>query len=125
MAPESKPHCAFVQIDARGAAVRVVSFGPTLMSWSWGYQWLYCVGPLIDGGLAGVIYTVLFISHTHEQLPITKLRSEAARQEEEEVEVKAGKQQRGSGGGWVADRVHRCESRLLRKMERTLEPEPM
>ena len=69
-----------------------VSFGPALVSWSWTHQWVYWVGPLIGGGLAGVIYEVLFISHTHEQLPITELRSEAARQEEEELEVKAGKQ---------------------------------
>lgn len=46
-----------------------VSFGPALVSWSWDYQWVYWVGPLIGGGLAGVIYEVLFISHTHEQLP--------------------------------------------------------
>ncbi|CAN6314065.1 unnamed protein product [Urochloa humidicola] len=48
-----------------------VSFGPALVSWSWGYQWVYWVGPLIGGGLAGVIYEVVFISHTHEQLPTT------------------------------------------------------
>ena len=49
-----------------------VSFGPALVSWSWDYQWVYWVGPLIGGGLAGVIYEVLFISHTHEQLPSTE-----------------------------------------------------
>ncbi|KAG2543521.1 hypothetical protein PVAP13_9NG750800 [Panicum virgatum] len=48
-----------------------VSFGPALVSWSWTHQWVYWVGPLIGGGLAGVIYEVLFISHTHEQLPTT------------------------------------------------------
>ena len=48
-----------------------VSFGPALVSWSWESQWVYWVGPLIGGGLAGVIYEVLFISHTHEQLPTT------------------------------------------------------
>lgn len=48
-----------------------VSFGPALVSWEWGYQWVYWVGPLIGGGLAGVIYELLFISHTHEQLPST------------------------------------------------------
>ncbi|KAF0913737.1 hypothetical protein E2562_024614 [Oryza meyeriana var. granulata] len=49
-----------------------VSFGPALVSWSWESQWVYWVGPLIGGGLAGVIYEVLFISHTHEQLPTTE-----------------------------------------------------
>ncbi|XP_062209862.1 probable aquaporin TIP1-1 [Phragmites australis] len=48
-----------------------VSFGPALVSWSWDYQWVYWVGPLIGGGLAGLIYEVLFISQTHEQLPTT------------------------------------------------------
>jgi len=48
-----------------------VSFGPALVSWSWTHQWVYWVGPLIGGGLAGVIYEVLFISQTHEQLPTT------------------------------------------------------
>ncbi|XP_062216799.1 probable aquaporin TIP1-1 [Phragmites australis] len=48
-----------------------VSFGPALVSWSWEQQWIYWAGPLIGGGLAGVIYEVLFISHTHEQLPST------------------------------------------------------
>jgi aquaporin TIP len=49
----------------------VVSFGPTLVSWSWENHWVYWVGPLIGDGLAGIIYDVLFISHTHEQLPST------------------------------------------------------
>jgi len=48
-----------------------VSFGPALVSWEWGYQWVYWVGPLVGGGLAGVIYELLFISRTHEQLPTT------------------------------------------------------
>lgn len=49
-----------------------VSFGPALVSWEWGYQWVYWVGPLIGAGLAGIIYELLFISHTHEQLPTTE-----------------------------------------------------
>ncbi|MED6216291.1 aquaporin-like protein [Stylosanthes scabra] len=48
-----------------------VSFGPAVVSWSWSNHWIYWVGPLVGGGLAGVIYEVLFISHTHEQLPTT------------------------------------------------------
>jgi aquaporin TIP len=48
-----------------------VSFGPTLVSWSWEYHWVYWVGLLIGGGLVGIIYDVLFISHTHKQLPNT------------------------------------------------------
>ncbi|KAK7284993.1 hypothetical protein RJT34_19748 [Clitoria ternatea] len=48
-----------------------VSFGPSVVSWSWNNHWIYWVGPLIGGGLAGLIYEVVFISHTHEQLPTT------------------------------------------------------
>ncbi|XP_028776069.1 aquaporin TIP1-1 [Neltuma alba] len=48
-----------------------VSFGPALVSWSWDNHWVYWVGPLIGGGLAGLIYEVVFISHSHEQLPTT------------------------------------------------------
>ncbi|KAM0938870.1 putative major intrinsic protein [Dioscorea sansibarensis] len=46
-----------------------VSFGPSLVSWSWDNQWVYWVGPLIGGGIAGLVYELFFISHSHEQLP--------------------------------------------------------
>ncbi|XP_010933183.1 probable aquaporin TIP1-1 [Elaeis guineensis] len=48
-----------------------VSFGPALVSWSWDDHWVYWGGPLIGGGLAGLVYEFFFISHTHEQLPTT------------------------------------------------------
>ncbi|XP_077253189.1 aquaporin TIP1-1 [Tasmannia lanceolata] len=48
-----------------------VSFGPALVSWSWENHWVYWAGPLIGGGLAGVVYELFFISHSHEQLPST------------------------------------------------------
>ncbi|CAL5194095.1 unnamed protein product [Lathyrus oleraceus] len=48
-----------------------VSFGPAVVSWSWANHWIYWAGPLIGGGLAGLIYEVLFINSTHEQLPTT------------------------------------------------------
>ncbi|KAJ6792531.1 putative aquaporin TIP1-1 [Iris pallida] len=48
-----------------------VSFGPALVSWSWESHWVYWAGPLIGGGLAGVVYELIFISHSHEQLPTT------------------------------------------------------
>ncbi|XWS59607.1 hypothetical protein CRYUN_Cryun08bG0136700 [Craigia yunnanensis] len=48
-----------------------VSFGPALVSWSWENHWVYWAGPLIGGGLAGLIYEFVFISNTHEQLPTT------------------------------------------------------
>ncbi|KAF4370961.1 hypothetical protein CsatB_016787 [Cannabis sativa] len=49
-----------------------VSFGPALVSWSWENHWIYWAGPLIGGGIAGLVYEFVFISHTgHEQLPTT------------------------------------------------------
>lgn len=45
-----------------------VSFGPALVSWEWGNHWVYWVGPIIGGGLAGALYELLFISRTHEEL---------------------------------------------------------
>ncbi|KAF5187607.1 Aquaporin tip1, partial [Thalictrum thalictroides] len=48
-----------------------VSFGPALISWNWNNHWVYWVGPLIGGGLAGLVYEFFFINHTHEQLPTT------------------------------------------------------
>ncbi|PKA45852.1 putative aquaporin TIP1-1 [Apostasia shenzhenica] len=48
-----------------------IAFGPALVSWHWTHHWVYWVGPLIGGGLAGLIYELIFISHTHEQLPTT------------------------------------------------------
>ena len=49
-----------------------VSFGPALVSWCWANHWVYWVGPLIGGGLAGLVYELFFISHSHEQLPTTE-----------------------------------------------------
>ncbi len=53
-----------------GAAMNpAVTFGPAIVSWSWSNHWIYWVGPLVGGGLAGLIYDILFINNTHEQLP--------------------------------------------------------
>ncbi|KAH7553517.1 hypothetical protein ACOSP7_029757 [Xanthoceras sorbifolium] len=49
-----------------------VSFGPAVVSWSWDNHWVYWAGPLVGGGLAGLIYEFIFISHSHEQLPTTE-----------------------------------------------------
>lgn len=48
-----------------------VSFGPALVSWSWENHWVYWAGPLIGGGIAGLVYEFFFINHSHEQLPST------------------------------------------------------
>ncbi|VVA09424.1 PREDICTED: aquaporin [Prunus dulcis] len=47
-----------------------VSFGPALVSWNWHNHWIYWAGPLIGGGLAGLIYEFVFIGNSsHEPLP--------------------------------------------------------
>jgi aquaporin TIP len=48
-----------------------VSFGPALVSWTWANQWIYWAGPLIGGGIAGLVYETIFMNHSHEQLPTT------------------------------------------------------
>ncbi|CAA3013291.1 aquaporin TIP1-1 [Olea europaea subsp. europaea] len=48
-----------------------VSFGPAVVSWTWDNHWVYWAGPLIGGGLAGLIYEFFFINQTHELLPTT------------------------------------------------------
>ncbi|XP_050384688.1 aquaporin TIP1-1 [Argentina anserina] len=46
-----------------------VSFGPALVSWSWENHWVYWAGPLVGGGLAGLVYEFAFISNSgHEPL---------------------------------------------------------
>lgn len=45
-----------------------VSFGPALVSWDWTNHWVYWAGPLIGGGIAGLIYEFIFMSHNHVPL---------------------------------------------------------
>ncbi|CAJ1968875.1 unnamed protein product [Sphenostylis stenocarpa] len=42
------------------------SFGPALVGWSWKNHWVYWVGPLVGGGLAGFLYELVFVSFTSQ-----------------------------------------------------------
>jgi len=45
------------------------SFGPAFVMWQWRDHWVYWVGPLVGGGLAGALYENFFIIRTYEPLP--------------------------------------------------------
>lgn len=45
------------------------SFGPALVSGIWTDHWVYWIGPLIGGGLAGFICENFFIVRSHVPLP--------------------------------------------------------
>ncbi|XP_016445220.1 putative aquaporin TIP-type RB7-18C [Nicotiana tabacum] len=47
------------------------SFGPAVVSGDFSQNWIYWVGPLIGGGLAGLIYGDVFIG-SHDPLPVSE-----------------------------------------------------
>ena len=51
------------------------AFGPALVSWTWTHHWIFWVGPLIGGGLAGAVFEVFFIDAepAHERLPTSEM----------------------------------------------------
>lgn len=48
------------------------SFGPAFVMWEWREHWVYWVGPLVGGGLAGALYENIFIIRTYQPLPVTQ-----------------------------------------------------
>lgn len=52
-----------VAIPVTGASMNLArTFGPALVSGEWANHWIYWLGPLIGGGIAGVLYQVVFIN---------------------------------------------------------------
>lgn len=48
----------------------IMSFGPAVVSWSWGSHWVYWLGPFPGGGIAASISKMFFINPgTQEPLP--------------------------------------------------------
>ncbi len=53
------------------------SFGPALVSGMWANHWIYWLGPLVGGALAGVVYSEIFLPRTRSQAD-PEVRTDAA-----------------------------------------------
>lgn len=57
----------FVGVPLTGASMNPArSFGPSLVANFWEDHWVYWVGPLLGGGLAGVLYALFYLSRREE-----------------------------------------------------------
>ena len=50
-------------VSVTGASMNPArSFGPALVAGEWANHWIYWIGPLIGGGLAGMVYQFSFMN---------------------------------------------------------------
>jgi aquaporin TIP len=57
----------FVGVPLTGASMNPArSFGPALVANEWDDQWVYWIGPLLGGALAGLVYYVVYLSRPDE-----------------------------------------------------------
>ena len=58
----------FVGVPLTGASMNPArSFGPALVSNTWDDHWVYWVGPLAGGGLAGLVYYFVYLTRPNDE----------------------------------------------------------
>lgn len=62
----------FIGVPYTGASMNPArSFGPAVAAWDFTNHWIYWVGPLIGGALAGVLYGEVFLTPETGHTPIS------------------------------------------------------